>query len=170
LGKPARQVWKEIWPEIGPRIQRVLDTGESTWDEGLLLFLKRSGYPEETYHTFSYSPLEDDKGKVYGMLCVVTEESDRVIGERRLRFLRLLASGLGTAISEPGVLKSIERSLSQDDKDLPFVLVYLQDEGGISRLATASRLSASRRSHSLSQEILAAIQDSSTSDRLLGTR
>jgi len=41
LGKPAKQVWKEIWSEIGPRIQRVLDTGQSTWDEGLLLFLER---------------------------------------------------------------------------------------------------------------------------------
>ena len=34
----------------------MLATGEATWDEALLLFLKRSGYPEETYHTFSYSP------------------------------------------------------------------------------------------------------------------
>ena len=33
-------------------------TGEATWDEALLLFLERSGYPEETYHTFSYSPLQ----------------------------------------------------------------------------------------------------------------
>ena len=30
----------------------------ATWDEDLLLFLERSGYPEETYHTFSYSPLD----------------------------------------------------------------------------------------------------------------
>lgn len=60
---PASTVWKEIWPDIGPRIERVLKTGEATWDEGLLLFLERSGYPEETYHTFSYSPLSDDNGK-----------------------------------------------------------------------------------------------------------
>ena len=142
LGKPARQVWKEIWPEIGPRIQKVLDTGQSTWDEGLLLFLERSGYSEETYHTFSYSPLEDDDGKISGMLCVVTEESDRVIGERRLKFLRLLASELGRSINEAEVLRSIERILNQNDKDLPFVLVYLQDEDGYSRLATASGLTA----------------------------
>ena len=37
--------------------------GEATWDEALLLFLERSGYPEETYHTFSYSPLRDDAGR-----------------------------------------------------------------------------------------------------------
>ena len=39
-------------------------TGQATWDEGLLLFLERSGYPEETYHTFSYSPVYDDDGAV----------------------------------------------------------------------------------------------------------
>ena len=35
LGRPAREVWAEIWPEIEPRIQRVITTGEATWDEAL---------------------------------------------------------------------------------------------------------------------------------------
>ena len=55
LGRPAREVWAEIWDDIGPRIDRVLATAEATWDEALLLFLERSGYPEESYHTFSLS-------------------------------------------------------------------------------------------------------------------
>ena len=62
LGRPASEVWAEIWDDIGPRIGTVLTTGKATWDEALLLFLERSGYPEETYHTFSYSPLRDDAG------------------------------------------------------------------------------------------------------------
>jgi hypothetical protein len=53
LGKPASDVWAEIWPQIGPLIDTVLTTGKATYDEGLLLFLERSGFPEETYHTFS---------------------------------------------------------------------------------------------------------------------
>ena len=57
LGRPASEVWSEIWDDIGPRIEPVLATEQATWDEALLLFLERSGYPEETYHTFSYSPL-----------------------------------------------------------------------------------------------------------------
>ena len=92
LGRPSRQVWAEIWPQIGPRIHKVLQTGEATWDEALLLFLERSGYPEETYHTFSYSPIADDDGAIRGHLCVVTEETERVIGARRLAALRDLAT------------------------------------------------------------------------------
>ena len=67
LGRPAQEVWAEIWSDIGPRIERVMATGIATWDEGLLLFLERSGYPEETYHTFSYSPLSAEDGRVAGM-------------------------------------------------------------------------------------------------------
>jgi hypothetical protein len=51
LGSRSDKVWQEIWPDIGPRIERVLSTGEATWDEGLLLFLERLGFREETYHT-----------------------------------------------------------------------------------------------------------------------
>ena len=29
LGRPAAEVWSEIWKDIGPRIQRVLETGEA---------------------------------------------------------------------------------------------------------------------------------------------
>ena len=68
LGRSAREVWCEIWKDIGPRIQRVMETGEASWDEALMLILERSGYPEETYHTFSYSPLDGPDGSVAGML------------------------------------------------------------------------------------------------------
>src|SRR5215471_2990704 len=47
LGKPAYLVWSEIWKDIGPRIVRVLERGEASWDETLFLILERGGYPEE---------------------------------------------------------------------------------------------------------------------------
>jgi CheY-like chemotaxis protein len=130
LGKPSQQVWPEIWNDIGPRIQQVLDSGEATWDEALLLFLERSGYREETYHTFSYSPLSDDDDRVAGHFCVVTEETERVIGERRLSTLRSLAAELNKTITETEVCQSIVRSLSENQKDLPFSLTYLFAEDG----------------------------------------
>ena len=138
LGRPAREVWREIWGDISPRIETVFRTGTATWDEALLLFLERSGYREETYHTFSYSPLSGDDGRITGMLCVVTEETDRVIGERRLSFLRSFASTLSGAIAEADVLRSAESCLVQNQKDLPFTLTYLYGEDGLLRLAAAS--------------------------------
>jgi len=43
-------------PDISLRVDSVMQRGDATWDESLLLFLERSGFVEETYHTFSYSP------------------------------------------------------------------------------------------------------------------
>jgi len=138
LGMPAQKVWAEIWPEIGPRIAKVLSSGDATWDERLLLLLERSGYPEETYHTFSYSPLPGDAGGIEGMLCVVTEETERVIGERRLHTLRDLGARLAGTNVEDEVLNAFGGALAGNRRDLIFALVYLFDaDGTAARLATA---------------------------------
>src|SRR6202012_5934757 len=130
LGRPASEVWEEIWGDIGPRIDTVLATGKATWDEGVLLFLERSGYPEETYHTFSYSPLRNDAGAVVGMLCVVSEDTERVIGERRMATLRDLGSDPSVGRTEQEALEFAQRQLARNRRDLPFPLTYLFDSGG----------------------------------------
>ncbi|MGB9121343.1 MAG: ATP-binding protein, partial [Candidatus Angelobacter sp.] len=136
LGKPFREVWAEIWSDLDSRIRTVMDTGEATWDEALLLFLERSGYSEETYHTFSYSPLTGDDGKINGLFCVVMEETERVIGERQLALLRHLAAGLSSKITEEEVCIAIPASLKTNPQDLPFTLVYLfENEETRARLA-----------------------------------
>jgi hypothetical protein len=107
LGQPVAKVWEELWNDIGPRVASVLRTGTATWDEGLMLLLERSGYPEETYHTFSYSPLPDNVGNIGGMLCVVIEDTERLIGERRLATLQNHASELAAVRTEPNVCAAI---------------------------------------------------------------
>jgi PAS domain S-box-containing protein len=136
LGRPASQVWAEIWPDIGPLVDSVMSTGQSSWNEGLLLLLERSGEPEETYHTFSYSPLADDEGRSAGMFCVVMEETQRVIGARRLDTLRQLASALSAAQTEQQVCEAACQALGGNGRDLPFTLLYLLDaDGRTARLA-----------------------------------
>ena len=81
LGRPASEVWSEIWDDIGPRIDRVLSHGAGHLGcRRCCCSWSGPGYPEETYHTFSYSPLRDDDGQVVGMLCVVSE--DTAAGDR----------------------------------------------------------------------------------------
>jgi PAS domain S-box-containing protein len=128
LGKPTREVWSEIWPDIGPRIESVTTTGTATWDESLLLFLERSGYQEETYHTFSYSPIADDDGAIAGLLCVVSEETARVISERRMTVVRDLGTALAAAGTEAEVCAAAGRELARDARNVPFALGYLFDE------------------------------------------
>lgn len=153
LGRPASDVWSEIWVDIAPRIERVLSTGEATWDAALLLFVERSGYPEESYHTFSYSPLRDDDGQVVGMLCVVSEETDRVIGDRRMATLRDLGSDPTVVRTEHQMLDFTVRQLARNQRDLPFALIYLYDDSGCARLAGTSGLAAQ---HELAPAVLTA--------------
>jgi PAS domain S-box-containing protein len=137
LGRPAREVWAEIWDEIGPRIETVLATGVATWDEGLQLFLERSGFREETYHTFSYSPIRELDGSVVGMLCVVSEDTDRVISERRLTTLRDLGAALAATATEEEVHRAVHVCLEEHQADLPFALLYRMDEDGRAQLVSA---------------------------------
>lgn len=140
LGARSDVVWEEIWPDIGPRIRHVLKTGAATWDEALLLFLERNGFPEETYHTFSYSPVYDDDNRIAGMLCVVTEVTERVIGERRLRVLRDLAARVtGVDSIETSCQRAIG-VLAQYPADVPVAALYLLEPGG----ALARRIAVTR--------------------------
>ncbi|BBX42954.1 SpoIIE family protein phosphatase [Mycobacterium simiae] len=138
LGRPASEVWAEIWDDIGPRIESVLATGEATWDEALMLILERSGYPEESYHTFSYSALRDDDATAVGMLCVVREDTDRVITQRRIATLRDLGSDPSVVRTERQMLDYAARQLANNPYDLPFSMTYLFADSGDALLAGVS--------------------------------
>ncbi len=128
LGKPFREVWAEVYDEVADQVERVR-AGEATWNKALLLLLERSGYPEETYHSFSYSPLYGESDRVEGLLCVVSEETERVIAERRMEMLRRLGMSL-VGTSDPGeVWQAVCSVLATSRRDFPFALIKLPDDG-----------------------------------------
>jgi hypothetical protein len=103
------------------------------------LFLERSGFVEETYHTFSYSPLRGDDGTVAGMLCVVSEDTARVISERRMTTLLDLGSEPTALRSEEEVFAFAARCLEDNGRDFPFALLYRFDAAsGRADLAAAA--------------------------------
>lgn len=83
MGSRFEDIWKEIWSDVGPLARRALE-GEATWLEDLPLVMNRKGFDEETWFTFSYSPVRDDDGEIAGMFCAVAETTEKVIAERRL--------------------------------------------------------------------------------------
>ncbi|MCE5278744.1 MAG: response regulator [Planctomycetaceae bacterium] len=127
LGQPAQEVWGEIWHILGPHWAHVFDKGEATWAEDLLLLMNRSGYDEETYFTFSYSPIRDEMGSVGGMFCACQETTHKVVGERRLKTLRELAAQATMAKSAKEACATATQTLSGNHFDLPFALLYLCD-------------------------------------------
>ncbi len=141
LGRPFREVWSEVWDTLRPRIDQVLETGEATWDEGLMLFLERDGRAEETYHTFSYSAAPGDApGEIAGIFCVVIEETERVISERRITLLGAFAERLNAAQTEAEVFFALEQCLAAEARDIPFSATYLFDERGAARQVSSTGL------------------------------
>ncbi|HEY4556060.1 MAG TPA: PAS domain S-box protein, partial [Lysobacter sp.] len=82
FGQPAQEVWSEIWDVVGRQADAVMTRGEATWNERVLLVMERNGFPEETYFTWSYSPVPDGAGGVAGVFCACTEDTGRVRIER----------------------------------------------------------------------------------------
>ena len=107
LGARFYDIWSEIWPDISPLIDAAM-AGESTYREDLPLLMNRRGYNEQTWFTFSYSPVFDENGKVAGMFCACTETTGRVLAERALRELNeTLERRVGEAVAERNVLADV---------------------------------------------------------------
>ena len=142
LGCAGRQVWPEIWDTIGPMLHGVIETGNATRSDDLLLLLERNGYAEECYFTFSYSPIRDESGGIGGVFTPVAETTEKVIGERRLRTLRDLATSGTEARSAEAALKLAAETLALNPHDIPFALLYRLDEPGAARLAATAGIQA----------------------------
>ena len=68
-------------PDIWPLIEAAL-AGNASYRENLPLTMKRKGFVEQTWFTFSYSPVRDESGAVAGMFCVVAETTAQVLAEQ----------------------------------------------------------------------------------------
>jgi len=127
LGRPGQECWADIWGIIGPMMDHVIETGEATWSENLFLLMRRFGYPEETYYTFSYSPIRDEKGRPSGIFNACTESTGRVLGDRRMKTLRQMSIEARTVNEAARLCAEI---LELNPRDIPFALVYLLDDEG----------------------------------------
>ncbi|MFY0577864.1 hypothetical protein ACN28S_29250 [Cystobacter fuscus] len=139
MGAPGAEVWKEIWSTIGPMAEGVLRGGPATWSEHLLLLMNRKGFFEETYFTFSYSPIPDDAGGQGGVLVTVQETSSQVLGERRLYTLQRMAADSFQARSVEQAARLATHALDGNPNDLPFALLYLCDADGRHASRVAAR-------------------------------
>lgn len=130
LGAPGKTIWPEIWDVIGPMLDGVLAGDGATWSDDQLLLLDRNGFIEECYFTFSYSPIVDESGSTGGVFCAVTETTEKIVGERRLRTLSALAAGLVDAPSAEDACHRTARVLAANADDIRFAEVHLAEATG----------------------------------------
>ena len=100
LGRPARDSWEDIWADVGPQADIVMHEGRATWNERVYLRMERNGFWEDTWFTWSYSPIRDESGAVGGLFCAVTEDTPRVLAERERDRLETQLRALVTATAD----------------------------------------------------------------------
>ena len=119
LGLPFREAWPDIWEDVEPLVERVF-AGEMVRFEDMPLVMTRHGYPEETWWTFSYSPVRDEAGAITGLLNVTVDATPKVradraehalrVSEERQTFLLKLSDALRPLI-DPTEIKNVATSL-----------------------------------------------------------
>lgn len=83
-GKSARVFWASAWPTIEDQVNSVFERGESSWKERALIQTERNGTLEDSWFTFSFSPLKGETGEVEGAFLTTVEVTAHVQHEREL--------------------------------------------------------------------------------------
>ncbi|MBP1204745.1 signal transduction histidine kinase [Duganella sp. 1411] len=130
LGRPAAEVWAEIWDICGPLADRVFAHGEATLADDVRLFMSRGDFLEETFYSFSYSPVRDESGNVAGLFCPNLDVTAKHLNARRLRTLSDMSTRTLQEKTVQGACAAAMASIAANPDDLPFAQLYLARDGG----------------------------------------
>ncbi|PPU08469.1 hybrid sensor histidine kinase/response regulator [Xanthomonas arboricola] len=83
LGAPLRELWADAWGAVRAPIEAAF-AGRASRFEEVPIGMNRYGTPEDTWWTFSFSPIYLDDGRVGGAFCVTNEVTDRKVAQNRL--------------------------------------------------------------------------------------
>ena len=97
---------------------------QASFLENQRIFIDRYGYLEETFFTFSLSPILDESGGVGGLFHPLTEVTQQTLAERRLNILRAVTDSTVNAKTVAEASTLILACLKDFELDLPFVLWY----------------------------------------------
>ncbi|MEO5603280.1 MAG: ATP-binding protein [Cyclobacteriaceae bacterium] len=123
MGQDFKECWFSAWPVIGQAFEEA-SLGQTRFLENQRIFLDRYGYMEETFFTFSFSPILDESGSVGGLFHPVIELTQQTLAERRLNVLRVVADNTVSARTVEEASSLILECLKDFELDLPFVLLY----------------------------------------------
>ncbi len=111
LGRPAIENWGELWDDLEPLLSGVRQTRKTFAAKDRPFYVERHGYGETSYWDVSYSAVPDDDGSVGGVLCIVSETTERVLGETQLRASEARYRELNATLEQRVAERTAERHL-----------------------------------------------------------
>ena len=107
LGEPCREVWSDIWDVIEPQFARVIETGQGFAVTDQLLPMRRFGIEEETYWSYSFTPIRDEDGTIAGIFNSGQESTGAVLKQRQTAFLLSLIDALRAVTGAERVMETV---------------------------------------------------------------
>ena len=124
MGVSARVALAQVWNHyFEPLIERNL-TGETIEGTNNPIQMVRNGFMEETYFSWSFIPIFDSDGAVIAHYEPLVETTKQVVAERRAQIILRLSEEVPRARSLESYWDLVIHVLSQNTKDMPFVLLY----------------------------------------------
>ncbi|CAO2650051.1 Nn.00g013430.m01.CDS01 [Neocucurbitaria sp. VM-36] len=127
MGKSIRTEAVDHWPSFEPLIKYMNETGRSLAETDMLLFIDRHGFSEETHWAFQLVPVLGSDGHVAGYYQSFFETTNHHLLERRVSSLVEMASQTANARDFDSFWDITLRTLTLNDKDVPFALLYAAD-------------------------------------------
>jgi PAS domain S-box-containing protein len=149
LGQPAPMFWEHSWALIGPQVEGVLAGQPAQGYRDFQISIERNGRVEDTFWTYSFTPVRDDAGAIRGVLVISNETTDRVLGARRQQTLDLLRHRLSTVVDPAGLEAAVQAALRFNPNDLCAVAVGASGTAG----ADAATPSTHERMHITAREV-----------------
>ena len=137
MGKAYREAWSEIWEDVKDVFTQARLTGQATMKDDDRLFMKRKGFLEETYFTWSIIPLVGADGSVQGMYNPAFEKTRRTLAERRMLTLREVGEQTAAAREVRTFWSKVLKGLEINEYDAPFALLYSTQEDYESDVASS---------------------------------
>ncbi|HEX3594127.1 MAG TPA: ATP-binding protein, partial [Polyangiaceae bacterium] len=136
MGERGEAIWPEIWHVMSPIFEGVLSGGPAVEHEHTFMLLDRHGFLEETYFDHAHCPILGEDGEVAGIFTTVTETTERVLADRRLRVFKNLAEAATCAETSERACSASLEAVGTNTRDVPFALLYTV-QGDDARLSTS---------------------------------
>jgi PAS domain S-box-containing protein len=146
LGQPAADHWRDSWAAIGPQVELVLTGQPSKSYKDHLINIDRNGRVEDTYWTYSFTPVRDDVGVIRGVLVISTETTRHVLGARRQETLDWLRQRIANVDTSKGLEEVVASAPHVNPDDLYDVaMTSATTDGDFVEAPTGTRLRITSR-------------------------
>ncbi|RYP67705.1 hypothetical protein DL771_007112 [Monosporascus sp. 5C6A] len=131
--------FSELWDSVKDIFAECARTGISIRKDDDYLPIERRGFLEETFYSWSWTPLYGGTNRILGFYNAPFETTQSVLRQRRMRTIHRIGENLSRAQTKKHFWKLLLEGLEHNHFDVPFALLYsVGDNEDADRSSTSS--------------------------------